>query len=56
MILDNTLCDPQTELDKAVLDLVNKEDGPHQTHLLIVYYTGHAFLKAAKPDELLLAG
>ncbi|KAK3115258.1 hypothetical protein LTR53_005578 [Teratosphaeriaceae sp. CCFEE 6253] len=47
---------PQRQLDKAMLDFVHKNDGPPQTHLLIVYYTGHGQIQVEAPHELILAG
>lgn len=55
--LDNRKRPPQVQLDKAIMDFVYENDGPHKTHLLLVYYTGHGFSKVVNgQEELLVSG
>ena len=56
--LDNQDRRPQLQLDKAITDFVFENDGPHRSHLLLVYYTGHGFSKtlANGQEELIVSG
>ncbi|KAI5369286.1 hypothetical protein Slin15195_G001620 [Septoria linicola] len=46
---------PQAQLDSAVARFVEDYDGPHRSHLLIVYYTGHGMIYKAS-DQLIISG
>lgn len=54
MTLDNVKKRPQAILDNAVANFIFENDGPHRSHLLILYYTGHGY--ATGSNELMLAG
>lgn len=50
---------PQNQLNSAIASFVAEHDGHPRSHLLIVYYTGHGFLrpvKGADTHELVIAG
>jgi hypothetical protein len=47
---------PQLQLDKAIMDFVFDFDGPHRSHLLIVYYTGHGFVHQNRIQDLIFSG
>ncbi|KAK4900294.1 hypothetical protein LTR27_002518 [Elasticomyces elasticus] len=54
--LDDRPKRPQLQLDKAMTDFVYDNDGDHGNHLLIVYYTGHGFVRFDSPHELIISG
>ncbi|KAK5725160.1 hypothetical protein LTR17_013196 [Elasticomyces elasticus] len=54
--LDNKLREPQLQLDEAVDDFVRRHDGHTDSHLLIVYYTGHGVVQRNQPQALIISG
>ncbi|KAK5728872.1 hypothetical protein LTR15_002013 [Elasticomyces elasticus] len=54
--LDNKLREPQLQLDEAVDDFVRRHDGHTDSHLLIVYYTGHGVVQRNQPHTLIISG
>ncbi|KAK3631999.1 hypothetical protein LTR56_016592 [Elasticomyces elasticus] len=54
--LDNRLQRPQLQLDRAIADLVQNVDGHPDDHLLIVFYTGHGYVRDDRPHELIISG
>jgi hypothetical protein len=43
--------EPQAQLTRELSNFISKYDGPPRTSLLIVYYTGHAFLEGEHGKE-----
>lgn len=50
----NVKTKPQGQLNYAISHLIRHHDGPHQSHLLIVYYSGHGI--GDGENELTVAG
>lgn len=36
---------PQHQLNSEIADFVRKHDGPHRSNLLILYYSGHGYVR-----------
>lgn len=43
--------EPQAQLTRKLSNFISKYDGPPRTSLLIVYYTGHAFVESEDGKE-----